>query len=115
MSLLLEIVLQNGFILDVFGIIGLGLLGLAAIQLGRRFHTPGSRIATWGAVTLIAGRLVSISLTHWVGGAVQAQLGKGLVDLIAAVPLVLLTAGLASVVWGLWSHERCVAEVADEI
>lgn len=109
MSLLLEIVLQNGFILDVFGIIGLGLLGLAAVQLGRRFDTPGSRIVTWGAVTLIAGRLVSISLTHWVDGRVQAQLGKATVDLIAAVPLVLLTAGLASVVWGLWSHERGLA------
>ena len=36
MSQFVEFVVERGFVMDAFGVIGLGLLGLAAVRLSQR-------------------------------------------------------------------------------
>ena len=108
-TLLLEIVLNNGFLLDVFGILGLGLVGLAGVHLVRRFDSPGAHIAAWGTVALIIGRLISLTLSQVMTPQLASAIGgKAVVDSIAMLSLTLLTAGLGAIVWGLWNHEQAL-------
>ena len=106
MNLLFEIVLQNGVILDVFGVIGIGLIGLAALRLSRHFGGSSGLIMTWGALSLVAGRIGMIIFSSFVTPFNQAQFDPTLLNLAKTTPLVLLTIGLGAIVWGFWSHER---------
>ena len=57
MNLLLEIVLKNGLLFDACGVIGLGLLGLAAVKLASKDHSWGGTMMASGAISLLLARL----------------------------------------------------------
>lgn len=112
MNLLLQVVLQNGFLLDIFGIIGIGLIGLAAIRLSKRFGGRSGLIMCLGALSLVLGRVGMLVFTHFVTPFNQASFHPALLSWGKTLPLVLLTLGLGAIVAGFWSHER---ETADEL
>lgn len=106
MNLLLDIVINQGFLLDIFGVLGLGLVALAAARLAARWDTSGGRIMAWGAISLIVGRIGIMIFTHYVTPFNQGTFDPTLVSLGKGLPLTLLTLGLGSIVWGFWDHER---------
>jgi len=113
MNLLFEIVIQQGFILDLFGVIGLGLLALGAIRIARRMDSRHASMMAWGALAMLAGRVgiliygnffSATERMEWV--AWQHLLGRDL-------PLALLTLGLGAILYGFWSHEQESSEAAE--
>ncbi len=103
MDRLLEFCLAKGFLVDALGVIGLGLLGLAAVRLSQRYRSWGGSLLTIGALLLLLGRLSVLALPH---AAAASGLGPAALEILALAPFILLTAGLAGVVWGLWGHEQ---------
>ncbi len=110
MSPSLEFILKNGFILDAFGVIGLGLVGLAAVRLSRRYGSWGGSLMASGALLLLLGRLWVLIAGHFLTHDVRDMLGSDVLQVLALLPTVLLTAGLAGIVWGLWGHEKWLRE-----
>ena len=106
MNLLLEVVLQNGLLFDAIGVIGLGLVGLAAIKLARKDQSWGGTMMTIGAISLLIARLYVLTAPHFIDMDFLAAIGPIGNSLIEGLPPILLTMGLAGVVWGLWGHER---------
>ena len=106
MNPLLEVLLKNGLLLDAAGIIGLGLLGLAAVKLARRNESWGGTMMAAGAIALLAARLYLIVSPHVVTDDVLHAIGPFGISLTIGLPPLLLTLGLAGIVWGLWGHER---------
>jgi len=106
MSDLVEFIIKNGFLMDACGVIGLGLLGLAAVRLSQRYRSWGGSLLASGALLLLLGRLWVLVTPHIMTADIRAELGHTLTEAIALAPLALLTAGLAGVVWGLWGHEQ---------
>ncbi|TAE75211.1 MAG: hypothetical protein EAZ84_09715 [Verrucomicrobia bacterium] len=106
MNLLLDVFVKGGFLLDAFGVLGLGLLGLAAVRLSQRYRSWGGSLLATGAFLLLIGRLwvliAPLVLTPGTGDATSATLSEW----ISLAPIALLTTGLAGVVWGLWGHEQ---------
>jgi hypothetical protein len=102
----LEVLLKNGLLLDAAGIIGLGLLGLAAVKLARRNQSWGGTMMASGAIALLAARLYFIVSPHVVTNDVLCAIGPLGISLTIGLPPLLLTLGLAGIVWGLWGHER---------
>ena len=112
MNLLLEIVFENGLLLDACGIIGLGLLGLAAVRLARRYQSWGGTLMASGAICLLLARLYVLLSPHFINNDFLAAIGPVGISLTYALPPLLLTFGLAGIVWGLWGHERWLNEEA---
>jgi len=110
MNQLLEIVLKNGLLLDAVGVIGLGLLGLAAVKLALRHQSWGGNMMALGAIALLLARLYFILSHHFIDDDVLLAIGPIGISLTIAIPPLLLTFGLAGVVWGLWGHERWLHE-----
>ncbi len=110
MNLLLEIVLQNGLLFDAIGVIGLGLVGLAAIKLARRDQSWGGTMMTVGAISLLLARLYVLASPHILDQDMLARIGPIGISLTIGLPPILLTMGLAGIVWGLWGHERWLNE-----
>jgi hypothetical protein len=110
MSLFLEVFLKGSFFFDALGVIGLGLLGLAAVRLSRRYQSWGGSLLAGGALLVLVGRLWALMNAQFLTAEVQASLGDVLETLVSQSPLVLLTMGLAGVVWGLWGHEQWLRE-----
>ena len=106
MNSLLEIALRNNLVFDAFGVIGLGLLGVAAVRLSRKYHSWG------GAIALIVARLYYVISPHFITNDLLAAIGPVGIALTLALPPLLLTSGLAGIVWGLWGHERWMDEEA---
>ncbi|MCW1911954.1 hypothetical protein OJ996_00105 [Luteolibacter sp. GHJ8] len=106
MSQFVEFVVERGFVMDAFGVIGLGLLGLAAVRLSQRYRSWGGSLLACGALLLLLGRLWVLALPHLLASPVRNDLGPTLVEIVSLAPFALLTAGLAGVVWGLWGHEQ---------
>ena len=52
MSSLLEVFISHGLLLDALGILGLGLLGLAAVKLARRDQSWGGTMMAVGVIAL---------------------------------------------------------------
>lgn len=106
MNLLLDVFGKGGFLLDALGVIGLGLLGLAAVRLSQRYRSWGGSLLASGALLLLIGRLwvliTPLLLTH----DMRASMSQPLGEILSLVPMALLTLGLAGVVWGLWGHEQ---------
>ncbi len=110
MNLLLNTVLENGLLLDAFGVIGLGLLGLSAVRLARRYQSWGGTMMALGAISLLLARLYILLAPHFVNDDFLGAIGPIGISLTLALPPLLLTFGLAGVVWGLWGHERWLNE-----
>lgn len=110
MNLLLESVLHNGLLFDALGIIGLGLIALAAIKLARRHQSWGGSMMAVGAISLLLARLYTMLSPHLINDDVLHLIGPIGISLTIALPPLLLAMGLAGVVWGLWGHERWMNE-----
>lgn len=106
MNPLLEVILKNGLLLDAAGAIGIGLFGLAAVRLARQQQSWGGNMMAVGAISLLIARLYLVMSPFMVNDDVLHSIGPVGVSLTIGVPPLLLTFGLASIVWGLWGHER---------
>jgi hypothetical protein len=107
---LLEVFLAHGLLLDAAGVIGLGLLSLAAIKLARRNRSWGGSMMAVGALLLLVARLYLILSPHFVDNNVLYMIGPVGISMTIGLPPLLLAFGLAGVVWGLWGHERWLSE-----
>lgn len=110
MSLLLESIVANGLIFDALGVIGLGLLALAAVRLVKSDQSWGGSMMGYGAVALLIARLYILLAPHFVTDDFLVAIGPFGIALTMALPPILLTFGLAGVVWGLWGHEKWLKE-----
>jgi hypothetical protein len=110
MNPLLEVIITNGLLLDAAGVLGLGLIGLAAVRLSRRNRSWGGAMMAMGAIALLVARLLILTVPHLQNGEFFRSLGGRTVSIVMIVPPILLTLGLAGIVWGLWGHERWLRE-----
>ncbi len=110
MNLLLEVILKNGLLFDACGVIGLGLLGLAAVKLASRDQSWGGTMMASGAICMLMARLFLSISPHFMKDDFLISIGRVEISLTVALPLLLLTFGLAGIVWGLWGHERWLNE-----
>jgi len=110
MNLLLEVIILNGFLLDTLGVIGLGLLAMAAARLVRDKKSWGGSMMACGAVALLAARVYVLLAPHFVDRDFADAVGPYAFELLRIMPITLLTFGLAGIVWGLWGHEKWMKE-----
>jgi len=110
MNILLEIAHHGGLILDAAGLLGLGLLTLAAVRLARVYRSWGSTLLGWGAALLLIGRVYVLVAPQVLTRELLANLGVTFTTFATSMPVLLLTAGFGAVVWGLWGHERWLHE-----
>ena len=113
MNILFEIVIQQGFILDLFGVLGLGLVGLGALRLSRRMDSRSAACMTWGALSMLSGRIGILLYVHLTTAAQRAEWEVWMLSLARNVPVGLLTLGLGAIAYGFWSHEKEVGEWAE--
>jgi hypothetical protein len=106
MNQLLEVILKNGLLLDAVGVIGLGLLGLAAVKLARTYQSWGGTMMAFGAIAVLIARFYLVISPHIVNDDFLHAIGPIGISLTIGLPPLLLTLGLAGIVWGLWGHER---------
>ena len=110
MNLLLEVAIKNGALFDAIGVIGLGLFGVAAVRLSKRYQSWGGTMMAAGAIALIVARIYYVLAPHFVNFNFLAAIGPVGNFMIELLPPLLLTFGLAGIVWGLWGHERWLSE-----
>jgi hypothetical protein len=110
MNSLLEILIRNGLLFDAFGVIGLGLFAFAAARLARRDQSWGGSMMAYGAIALLIVRMYLILSPHLLNNDVLHMIGAVGISMTLGLPPILLTFGLAGVVWGLWGHERWIKE-----
>ena len=110
MNRLPDFFLQCGLMMDAAGVIGLCLLGLAAIKLALRYQSWGGTMMAVGAIFLLIARLYLVISPHFIDDEFLASIGSIGISLTIALPPLLLTFGLAGIVWGLWGHERWLNE-----
>ena len=110
MNLLLDAIIANGLLFDALGVIGLGILALAAMRLVKNDKSWGGSMMSYGAVALLLARLHILTAPHYVNNDFLHAIGPFGIAIIEGLPPLLLTFGLAGVVWGLWGHEKCLKE-----
>lgn len=110
MNPLLDIIVTNGLIFDALGIIGLGILALSAVRLVRNDKSWGGTMMGFGAVALLAARLHILLAPQYIDNDFLHAIGPLGIALMEGLPPLLLTFGLAGVVWGLWGHEKWLKE-----
>ena len=64
-----------------------------------------------GAVCLLIARLYIALSPQFMNDDVQHAIGAVGIALTIALPKLLLTFGLAGIVWGLWGHERWLKQI----
>ncbi len=110
MNLLLDAIIANGLLFDALGVIGLGILALAAMRLVKNDKSWGGSMMSYGAVALLLARLHILTAPHYVNNDFLHAIGPFGIAIIEGLPPLLLTFGLAGVVWGLWGHEKWLKE-----
>ena len=110
MNPLLDVIIKNGLFLDALGVLGLGLIGLAAVRLAQRERSWGGTMMCIGAIGLLLARLLILVVPHLASGEFSHLLSGNPTRIAVALPPFLLTLGLAGVVWGIWAHERWLRE-----
>lgn len=110
MNPLLERIIHQGLLFDALGVIGLGLIGLAAVKLAFRNRSWGGTMMAVGAVALLIARFYLIAAPHFVTNDLLYAAGPIGISLMDGLPPLLLTMGLAGIVWGLWGHERWLSD-----
>lgn len=115
MKLLLDWVYQGGFLMDGLGVVGLGLLGMAAARLAQRDKSWGGSLMAVGAVLLLIGRLWILLAAAFLTPAVSHGMSPMLLSALGALPKVLLTTGFGGVIWGLWGYEKLQRERATKV
>ncbi len=110
MNLLLEVIVTNGLVFEALGVIGIGLLALAALRLVREKKSWGGSMMGYGAAALLIARIYVLMAPHFVDNDFLHAVGPIGIALMMALPPILLTFGLAGVVWGLWGHEKWMKE-----
>lgn len=110
MNLLLEAIVTNGLLLNALGIIGLGVLALAAVRMVKNDNSWGGSMLGYGAVALLLARVYILTAPHFLTLEFLESIGPYGIALTEGLPPLLLTFGLAGVVWGLWGHERWMKE-----
>ncbi len=115
MNLLFEIVIQQGFILDLFGVIGLGLAALGPVRLSRRRDSRHSAMMTWGALAMLSGRIGILLYVHCLTTVQRAEWDTWMLALARNIPVALLTFGLGAIVYGFWSHEKETEAIAEAV
>jgi len=103
---LLDLLIRQGLLLDLAGVCGLGLIALAAIRLARRHGSWGGTMIAFGALALMLARIYFILAPHVITDDVLYAIGPVGISMTYGLPPLLLTLGLAGVVWGLWGHDR---------
>ncbi|MFD2256972.1 hypothetical protein ACFSSA_09810 [Luteolibacter algae] len=106
MNPLLEAIVTNGLVFDALGIIGLGVLALAALKLTKSERSWGGSMMAYGAVALLAARVFILLYPFFGSDDFLHAIGPIGTSLTIALPPLFLTFGLAGVVWGLWGHEK---------
>ncbi len=110
MNQLLESTVSTGFVFDSVGVIGLGILALAAMRLVKNDKSWGGSMLGYGALALLVARLYVLVSPQFVTLEFHEAIGPIGIALTEALPPLFLTFGLAGVVWGLWGHERWMKE-----
>lgn len=110
MNSLLYAISEKGLLFDSFGIVGLGLIGLAAVRLARTYGSWGGTLMATGAISLLIARLYLILSPYFVNDDFLFAIGRIGNILVEGLPPLLLTFGFAAIVGGLWSHERWLNE-----
>ena len=110
MSLLLDFLIKGGFLFDALGVIGLGMVGMAAVRLSNRYRSWGGSLIASGALMLLLGRIWKIAENQLMTPDAKMMIGDTWQTIFSIVPMALLTMGLAGVVWGLWGHEQWLRE-----
>ncbi|MFT4176258.1 MAG: hypothetical protein QM627_06345 [Luteolibacter sp.] len=110
MNPLLEVFVKNGLLPDLAGIVGLSLIAFAALKLAKRDPSHG-RVVVAGALALLLARLFVVLAPSLIDPAWLCGLHDLPFALIRHAPTVLLTSGLAAIVWGLWGYEKELKEV----
>lgn len=103
---LFQMAIDQAFVADLFGVIGLGLVALAAVRLARIHAGANAHLMTLGAVALLLGRLSVLFHGPLMSAVGHLGLGRGGLAVAANLPVMLLTLGLGAVVLGFWFHER---------
>jgi hypothetical protein len=106
MNPLHESILNHGLLFDALGVIGLGLLGFAAVKLARRKQSWGGNMMAMGAIALLLARFYLVLSPYFINDEVLHSIGPIGISLTIGLPPLLLSLGLAGIVWGLWGHER---------
>ncbi|GAA5484171.1 hypothetical protein [Haloferula sargassicola] len=103
-----DILLNQTFLLDAAGLVGLGLVAMGAIRLAERYHSINAPLMIWGAVALILGRIGILAFSQIAGTQAVYTIPKWAFWSLVNVPVGLLTLGVGLIVAGLWLHERDV-------
>lgn len=110
MNPLLDLIISKGLLINLIGISGLGVFALSAIRLSKRDKSWGGSMMAYGAIALLVARIYVTLAPHILTEDHLMVLGGAGLSLSYALPPILLTFGLAGVVWGLWGHEKWLKE-----
>lgn len=106
MNRLLDAIVTNGLLFDTLGIIGLGILAMAALRLVRKDKSWGDTMMGYGAVAQLLARLHILTAPHYMDNDFLHAIGPLGIAMFEGLPPLLLTFDFAGVVWGLWGHEK---------
>lgn len=110
MNPLLDTIISNGLLFDALGVVGLGILALAAMRLVKNDKSWGGTMMCFGAIALLVARLHILVSPHFVDNDFLYAIGPFGIAIVEGLPPLLLTFGFAGVVWGLWGHEKWLKE-----
>lgn len=106
MNPLLESIWEKGHLFDCLGLAGIGLVGLAATRMAARHSSWGGTMMACGAIALLLARFYLIVAPVVMTRDAVLMIGVQWMEIISVIPPLLLSFGLAGVVWGLWGHDR---------